>query len=315
MAVSQTKPSARARTEVPARGSASAKVVTYLPDNSVRQGYLSIFRDIAVELVTTRWLTYQLFKRDMFAFYKQSLLGVFWVIFVPLITVGTFILLKGSGVVAVGDMKAPYPVYAVLGISIWQLFSQGLVAGANSLVQGGDMISRINFSKKSLIIASMGRTVVSFLIVLVLLGILFAVYAARGYHPPLTMGLLLAPLALIPVVLITIGLSFYLALLNGIVRDIGTMLGMVITFLMLLTPVLYERPVVAADAPLLARLLDGITEYNPLYYLVAGPRQLVLQGTLGEPSGFWISCAASVGLFVIAIVGFHLTETRIAERI
>ncbi len=293
----------------------SQKVVTYLPDNSVRHGYLSIVKDIVVELLTTRWLTLQLFKRDMFAFYKQSLLGVFWVVFVPLVTVGTFVLLKGSGVVAVGKMAAPYPVYAVLGIGIWQLFSQGLVAGANSLVQGGEMISRINFSKKSLIIASMGRTVVSFLIVLLLLGILFGYYATRGYTPPLTAGLLLAPVTLVPMALFTLGLSFYLALLNGIARDIGTMLGMVVTFLMLLTPVLYDRPVLGPDAPQLARLLDTITQYNPLYYLVQGPRDLVLLGHMSTPMGFAISSAVAIGVFAVALVGFHLTETRIAERI
>lgn len=293
----------------------SRKVTSYLPDNSLRNGYLSLLGDIVRELVSNRWLTYQLFRRDLFAFYKQSLLGAFWVVFVPLVTVGTFIVLKGSGVVAVGTVQAPYPVYAAIGIGIWQLFSQGLVAGANSLVAGGEMITRINFSKKSLIIASMGRTLVSFGVVLVLLGVLLIYYATQGYTLTLRPALLLVPFSLLPMLLITLGLSFYLALINGVVRDVGTMLGMLLTFLMLLTPVLYERPRLAADAAQMSRLLDAVTEYNPLYYFVAAPRELLLNGNVSEPKAFLISSAASVVLFAVSVVGFHLTETRIAERI
>lgn len=177
------------------------------------------------------------------------------------------------------------------------------------------MITRINFSKKSLIIASMGRSVVSFVVVVILFGLLLGYYATQGYALPLAPTLLLVPLALLPMLFITMGLSFYLALINGVVRDVGTMLGMVLTFLMLLTPVLYERPALEPGAADMARLLDSITEYNPLYYLVAAPRELLFTGTVTELSAFLVSSGVSVLLFVVSIVGFHLTETRIAERI
>ncbi|MEZ4221721.1 MAG: ABC transporter permease [Polyangiaceae bacterium] len=293
----------------------STRVATYLPDNSLRHGYMSLFSDIARELLENRWLTFQLFKRDMFAFYKQSLLGVFWVVFVPLVTVGTFVMLRGSGVVAAGEMTTPYPIYAGVGVAIWQLFSQGLVSGANSLVSGGEMITRINFSKKSLIIASLGRTVVSFLVVVLLLVGLFVHFSLQGFQPYFGIGSVLFVVSLLPLVLLTVGLSFVLALLNGIVRDIGTMLSMVLTLLLLLTPVLYERPALAPDAGTLPRMLDTVTGLNPLYYLVVGPRDLLLQGQLSDPRGFFIASAVATVTFLIALVGFHLTETRIAERI
>ncbi|MCK6588075.1 MAG: ABC transporter permease [Polyangiaceae bacterium] len=293
----------------------SERITTYLPDNSLRQGYRSLLRDIVVELVSSRWLIYQLFKRDIASFYKQSVLGVFWIFVVPLVTVGTFALLRGSGVVTAGQVSTPYPIFAVLGIAVWQLFAQGIVAGANALVGGGEMISRINFSKKSLVIAAMGRTLVSFAVLAGLLVVLFAVYSARGFHVGFHAGLFLAPLALVPLMLLTLGASFYLALLNGVIRDVGTMLSMLVTFLMLLTPVLYERPKLGPNAPEMAVLLDRITAYNPLYYLVEAPRDLVLTGRIADPRGFFIASAASVLLFFFALVGFHVAETRIAERI
>jgi lipopolysaccharide transport system permease protein len=291
------------------------EVTTYLPDNSLRKGYASLVRDIVTELIDTRFLTYQLFKRDLAAFYKQSLLGGIWLIVVPLVTVGTFIILRGSGVVAVGRIDAPYPVFAVLGLAVWQLFAQGLVSGAGSLVQGGDMVSRINFSKKSLVIGSMGRALVSFLVLLALAVVLLIAYGlgAWRFHP--TPALALVPLALLPTALLTLGLSFYMALLNGVMRDVANALSMLVTFLMLLTPVLYEKPVLDASSGPMARALAAVTDHNPLYYLVAAPRELVLLGTVTDVRGFLLSSAVSVAVFIVALVSFHLAETRIAERI
>jgi lipopolysaccharide transport system permease protein len=290
-------------------------MVTYLPDNAVRRGYASLLGDIGVELIDSKFLTAQLFKRDLMAFYKQSLLGVFWIVLVPLITVGTFVMLRGSGIVSAGEIHVPYPIFATLGLAFWQIFAQGIIAGANSLVQSGDMITRINFSKKSLVIASLGRTIVSFLTLVLLSAVLMGYYAWTGHDVQVASTAWLAPFALLPIFLFTLGASFYLALANGIVRDIGTMLGVVVTFVMLLTPVLYERPLVTGDASASAKLLDTLTTWNPLYYLVSAPRDLVLDGSIAEPQGFWLAAVASVAFFCVSLIGFHLAETRIAERI
>ena len=277
-------------------------ITTYEPDNSLKKGYLSIFSEIYNELRKNRWLTYQLFKRDFFAMYKQSFIGVLWALIIPLVSVGTFIVLNQSGVFTIGDINVPYPIYAILGMAFWQLFATGLVASSNSLVSAGSMITKINFSKKSLVIASTGQSIVSFLIQFVLVTILFVYY----WIAP-TMAILLIPITIIPIMLLTLGLGFILSLLNGIMRDIGNMLGVLMTFLMFLTPVLYAKPTTG--------ILATVTNYNPLYYLVSVPRELVLMGTISEWKGFLAASAISVIIFVVCLVVFHLTETRVAERI
>lgn len=277
-------------------------ITTYEPDNSLKKGYLSIFSEIFGELKKNRWLTYQLFKRDFFAIYKQSFIGVLWALIIPLVSVGTFIILNRSGVFNIGDINVPYPIYAILGMAFWQLFSTGLVASSNSLVKAGSMIVKINFSKKALVIASTGQSLISFLIQFVLVGILFASYRITP-----SIAILWVPLIIIPIMLLTLGLGFILSLLNGVMRDIGNMLSMLMTFLMFLTPVLYAKPTTG--------ILARITEYNPLYYLVSAPRDLVLMGKVPELKGFLIASAMSLIIFLICLVAFHLTETRIAERI
>lgn len=277
-------------------------IVTYRPDNSLKRGYLLIFSEIFSELKRNRWLTYQLFKRDFLTIYKQSFLGVFWAVIIPVISVGTFILLNRSGVFSVGELKVPYSVYAILGLAFWQLFSVGLIASSNCLVKAGSMIARINFSKKSLVIASTGQSIIPFLIQLTFVFILFISYKIRP-----NLNILLAPLLAMPIILLTLGLGFIFSLVNGIMRDVGNAISTLITFLMFLTPVLYVKPAGGA--------LGSITKYNPLYYLVSFPRDLILTGTIYEWKGFLIAVVASVVIFAICLVAFHLTETRVAERI
>jgi len=277
-------------------------ITTYEPDNSLKKGYLSIFGEIFNELEKNRWLTYQLFKRDFFAVYKQSFIGVLWAVIIPLVSVGTFIVLNQSGIFTMSDINIPYPVYAILGMAFWQLFSAGLIASSNSLVRAGTMITKINFSKKSLVIASMGQSIVSFLIQFVLVGILFVYY---GIAP--SPAILLIPILIIPILLLTLGLGFILSLLNGIIRDIGNILSVLMTFLMFLTPVLYAKPTTG--------ILAHITNYNPLYYLVSAPRDLILMGTIPKWNGFLIASSMSVIIFIICLITFHLTETRVTERI
>jgi len=277
-------------------------ITTYEPDNSLKKGYLSIFSEISNELRKNRWLTYQLFKRDFFAVYKQSFIGVLWALIIPLVSVGTFIVLNQSGVFTIGNINVPYPIYAILGMAFWQLFSTGLIASSNSLVSAGSMIAKINFSKKSLVIASTGQSIISFLIQFVLVAILFVYY----WIAPSIM-ILLVPITLIPIMLLTLGLGFILSLLNGIVRDIGNILAVLMTFLMFLTPVLYAKPATG--------ILATVTNYNPLFYLVSVPRELILMGTISEWKGFLIASIISVIVFMVCVVVFHLTETRVAERI
>lgn len=278
------------------------KTVTYEPDNSLKKGYASILSEILAELVENRWLTWQLFKRNFVAMYKQSFIGAFWVLIMPLMSVGTFIFMKNSGVFSAGNIQVPYPVYAMLGIAFWQLFSSGLMSCSNSMVNTASMIQKINFSKKSLVIAAAGQAVIAFIIQLILV---FGVFGLCRFNPQAT--ILLIPLLIIPILFLMLGIGFFLALLNGVSRDVGNILTVLITFIMFLTPILYARPV--------SGMIAVFTRVNPVFYLVSVPRDLILMGHTNEWTGFIVTCIFSFIVFLAAIVGFHLTETRVAERI
>jgi len=277
-------------------------ITIYQPDNTLRNGYFQTFREIYQELVENRWLIYQLFKRDFSSMYKQSFIGLLWIFIIPIINVGIFAMLGHSGIFNFGNISAPYPIFAILGISMWQLFSSGLIACGNSLASAGDMLIRIKFSRKSLVLASVGRSVVAFLVQTLLIALLLVVYK---FAPAKT--IILFPLMILPILLFTLGLGLIISILNSIVRDTGNLLSVIMMLGMYATPVLYAKPRTG--------LLVHISNYNPMYYFISAGRDLALTGNLSEPKGFIISCILAVFIFLTGLVIFHLTETRITERI
>jgi lipopolysaccharide transport system permease protein len=281
---------------------ATNDVTTYEPDNSLKKGYFHVFRDIFSEIRRNRWLIYQLFKRDFTSLYKQSFVGVLWAIIIPIITVGTFVVLNQSGIFNIGDLSVPYALYAVLGMAFWQLFSAGLIANTNALALAGPMITQINFSKKSLVIASTGQALLSFIIQFGLALLLFVYYRVA---PSAT--ILLVPLFVVPLLMLTIGFGLIFSLLNGIIRDIANALALAMTFLLFLTPILYALPVSGAIA--------AVATHNPLYYLISVPRSLILTGTISDWRAYAISVLLSFAVFFFFLFVFDLTESRVAERV
>ena len=278
------------------------KIVIYEPDRSLKQGYIGLWKEIFQDTKESVWLTWQLFLRDFKAMYSQSLLGAVWALIIPLITLATFILLRSSGLFSVGAVEMPYAIYALLGLAFWQLFVTGLVQSTNSLASASSMIKKINFPRETLVFASFGNTIISFILQM---GIVFVLFGVYGFIPH--WQFIVFPLMAIPILLQTCGLGFICSIINGVIRDLGRMLGLGLTFLLFITPIAYESPETGFIATL-ARI-------NPLYYLSVGPRDVALTGALSYPLGYFISCAFSLFIFFFCWMAFHLTETRIAERI
>lgn len=234
--------------------------------------------------------------------YRQAIIGVLWALIIPLVSLATFILLNASGVFNVGAISVPYPIYALLGLLLWQVFATILIATTSSLVNAGAMVRKINFSKKALVLASAGQSLVPFIIQVVLLSALFLYYRVTP-----SVYTLLIPIVVVPVILLSLGLGFLLSLANAVARDVGSMVSILMGFLLFLTPILYLKP----STGILAKIAD----INPLYYLVSSARDVLLKGTTSEWMGWVVSCLLSLAVFMFGLVVFHLTEVRVAERV
>ena len=265
-------------------------------------GFWANWKEIFSTLYLTRELIWRLFLRDFNAKYRQSLLGVSWAIVNPLIIIGVFVFLNKSGILNIGETQVSYPLFALIGLSLYGLFSTGLSMSANSIVSAGPMVVKINFPKISLVISSFGQAIVEFAVRCILVAVVFIIF---GVAPKRTV--LLLPFAVIPLALFTLGLGFFLSLLAGIFRDTIQVVSLFTTLLLFLTPVLYTTPTTG--------LFVILNTWNPLSHLIIGCRDLVLFGTLSNHGGFFWSSFFSIITFLFGLKIFYIAETKIAERV
>jgi lipopolysaccharide transport system permease protein len=267
---------------------------------------LGLWRQMFRELIDSRELTWRLFLRDFSARYRQSVLGYIWAIVPVLVTVATFAWLKKSNVLPIAKTDMPYPLFMLLGMTVWQLFATGLQGATQSLVNAGSLITKINFPRETLVIAAVGQSVFEFLVRVLVRAVLVAgAFVVYRYAPHWTVVLI--PLAVAPLVLFTLGLGLILSLVNGVMRDVGQSLTFVLTFWMFLTPVVYPLPEGGKVA--------SLQWLNPVSPFVIAAQDLAAKGYMTRPDLYLAATAISVVLLFLAWRVFHLTEPRIAERV
>ena len=219
-----------------------------------------------------------------------------------IVTVITFTYLNRARILPIGKTDIPYPAFVLLGMTVWQVFTTGLSATTQSIVSAGPLITKANFARESLVLAAFGQSIFDFLIRLVLVATVFIWFQVV---PAWTV--ILVPFVLIPLGLMTIGLGFVLALANGVFRDIGNALTLVMTLAMFLTPVVYPPPTAWPKV-----LINYV---NPVSPFIIAARDLTTKGSLSQPGGLLLGCVAGFLAFLIGWRIFHVAMARIAERV
>jgi lipopolysaccharide transport system permease protein len=243
----------------------------------------------------------RLIRRDVQSRYRQFYLGSLWVVLQPIITIAVFLALSAFGVLNVGDLPVPYPLFALAGMTVWQLFSGGVAAGTGALASAGPLLIKVNVSKAALVAASLGTTFVDFAVRVAFLALMYAIYRT---HPPAAAWL--AVLALIPLMLLMLAVALTQALLGVVIRDIAALVPTVLGLFVFLMPIYYATP--------RSTLFTKINAWNPLYHLVCGPRDLFLKGHLPSVSGFAWSTLFAVVLLILSARLFIGGQYKIAER-
>jgi len=262
----------------------------------------SVWREMWRELLESRGLTWRLVLRDVSARYRQSVLGIVWALILPLIAIGTFLFLSRTGLFNVGETEVPYVAFALVGVTLWQIFAGGLPLCANSIVTAGSMVARINFPKECLVLAALGQTMIDLMLRTALVAAVFVLYQVT---PAVTVILL--PLAVLPIIFLTLGVGFVLSMLNALARDIEKVLAPLLNFLLFATPVLYPAPESGVFA--------AVNRWNPLAILIDGARDLVIAGHISSPGRYAAAAGLSLVVFALGWRVFHLVEPRMAERV
>jgi lipopolysaccharide transport system permease protein len=276
----------------------SSLEVMYTPDSIRRRGW-HVWRTIINEFLNSRELIWRLILRDIAARYRQSMFGYLWAVLPSIVTVIVFAALTQSQTIPIAETALPYVAYALWSISVWQLFAGCLSVCTNSLVSAGSLVSKVNFPKEALVIAAIGHPLLDFMIRLVLVAFVFIWYGV-----PFKAQMIFVPFILLPAILLAIGLSFVLSIINLVLRDIGSILGVTLTFGMFLTPVLYPPPTTWPSS--LINIL------NPLSPVLIASQDVIAYGSLLQPQAFLFSSLFSMLVFLVGWRLFRLTIYRVS---
>lgn len=228
-----------------------------------------------------RELLYFLTWRDIKVRYKQTALGMAWVVLQPLLFMLVFTIFFGRLVELPSD-RISYPIFTYTALLPWQLFSRALNEGSMSLIAHERVITKTYFPRILLPASAVLASLIDFGIAfLVLIG--FIIF--YGVYPGLAIFTL--PLFVLLLVLAAFGVSLWLAAFNVMYRDVRYMLPFLTQIWMFATPIIYPVSVVPDSWRLLYSL-------NPMVGVVEGFRWALL----GESNGMDVTIGLSV--FVVA---------------
>ncbi len=249
-----------------------------------------------------RELLWMLAVREISLRYRQTFLGVTWVIIQPLITSAIFTLIFGMLMKAPSDDVA-YAIFAFAGLLPWNVFAQSLQRGGVSLTRDIRMITKIFFPRIIIPVANALSTIVDFLVSCIILVVLMIIYRIQ-----FTLNLLSIPIFLLLTYVLSIGIGVMFAALNVYYRDFTYVLPFVIQVWMYASPLAYS-------AKLIPENWTWIYDLNPLVGIINGFRWAVF-GTIDFPfQSLAYSVAASILIFIIGLVIFNSLERKFADVI
>jgi lipopolysaccharide transport system permease protein len=216
-----------------------------------------------LELWRFRDLFLILAERDIRLRYRQTALGVVWVVLQPLaaslifaVIFGLFAKLPSEG--------TPYLLFVFAAMLPWNLFAGGVQRGGNSLIRDASLISKIYFPRPIIPIASVSAVFLDFAVASVVMLVLMLLYGT-----PFTWSIVALPVLIVITLAITLGMSFFFSALSVYYRDFSYALPFILQIWMYASPVVYSSSLV----PERWQLLYGL---NPLVGVIDGFRWALL---------------------------------------
>ncbi|MBC7784028.1 MAG: ABC transporter permease [Burkholderiales bacterium] len=272
------------------------------PHLSIRAGSGFVGLNIA-ELWQFRDLLGGLARRDVRLRYRQTALGVLWVIIQPLIAAGVMTFVFGT-VAKLPSEGVPYFAYAFASLLGWNLFASTLTKAGSCLTGNANLVSKVYFPRLILPLSIVPSSLIDFAVASSIM--VFLMFKA-GIQP--TWAMLLLPVWLSLLLMFALGIGLYASALMVSYRDVQFILPVMIQLLFYGSPVVYSLTQVP-DWALSVYML------NPLAELMRDLRWSIL-GTTTPPDIRWVaySAAICIGVFVLGAVTFKRMERRFADVI
>ena len=264
-----------------------------------RQGWSSLNMR---EVWAFRELFWTLTLRDLKLRYKQTALGMIWVVLQPLLAAGVFSFVFGV-VARVPTVGMPYFLLAYTGLLGWNLFSNTVTKASGSLTGNTQLIAKVYFPRLILPLSAVPSVLVDFIVAAAMLAVMFVVY---GVLPPASASLL--PVWMILLLTLGLGLGLTTAALSVSYRDVQYILPVLMQILLYAGPTAYPATAVPE-------------RWRTLFYLnpVSAPLEAFRASLLGTtaPGVGALSYAAAISAvcFTTGLYLFKRMERKFADVI
>jgi len=240
--------------------------------------------------------------RELKVRYKQTAIGVSWVVLQPLITMVIFTVIFGYLAKLPSD-GVWYPVFALTALLPWTYFSQAVTRSGTALVGNANLVSKIYFPRILLPLSMIIAPLVDLALSLVLL---FGMLLYAGI--PLTWKVLTLPAFIIIAMLTAIGISLFVSAANVKYRDVGHAIPFMVQIWMFVSPVAYPVSLV----PEKWRFFYGL---NPMAGVIEGFRWALLGQTAPDTLVMTASVAVFSMLVFAGLMYFRQMERQFADVI
>ncbi len=277
------------------------KVTIYSADTTDRS-VISHFRDIFTDLPEAHELGYRLFKRNIKAMYRQSVLGIAWAILPPLVTAALWIFLRGNNVMSFGETAIPYPVFVLVGTMLWKIFTESIMAPLGSINKNKAMLIKINIPREGLLLSGIYEVFFNVIIKIFLLAIIFI-----AFKQTISLSVIWVLPGIASIIICGFSIGLILTPLGMLYKDVQKGLGIALPFLMYLTPVIYPPPKEG--------MVELIMRVNPMATLLVETRNWFTSQSVVNLDSFLIYTVVFAFLFFFALMIFRISMPMIIERI
>jgi lipopolysaccharide transport system permease protein len=254
------------------------------------------------ELASQRELLAFFLLRDFKVRYKQTALGIIWVVLQPLVTMGVFTMVFGRLVRGTAG-ALPYPLLCLSGLVPWFFFSNGVAQASQTLVNQNHLLTKIYFPRLYLPLSPVCMTALDALVGLAILCVAGAVWGKLEWTP--AVGLL--PIVGGVLFLLTLGLGAWFAAWMVLYRDFRHLVPFGLQTLLFLSPVVYPGEILGEGARRLLIL-------NPMYGLIGGFRS-ALFGAPVDWAALGVAVMGSTACFLAGVMQFRALERKFADLV
>lgn len=260
------------------------------------------FLDFA-ELWRYRELFWIFAWRDVKVRYKQTIVGVGWVLFQPLVNTLIFTVFFGN-FARVPSETLPYPLFVLLGLIYWTFFSTSLSHAANSFIENTAILGKVYFPREILPLSSIAVGLVDFLVSAVLflgLAVYYQVQFSLAFLAMVILGLIITIVA-------SAGLGLLMASINVKYRDVRYILPYFLQMMIFVTPVIYPLGIMRPA-------FQQFVLLNPMAGVIDQLRSTLATGTFTNLPALLFAAGSAIVVFFCGVMYFRRTQAFFADML